>query len=150
VRALRLMTATAAASVLTVFAILGMVHLVEAIAPSRLPSPIAVSETLIDFGHVPLNGSETREIVVRNDGDGPIHARFLVEGSIYEVEPQELILHPGVEWSVTVVARPDHPGPIDDVLRIQVVGGRVASLVIPLSGVADRRASQSDWEMSSV
>lgn len=149
-RALRLMTATAAAAVLTVFSILGMVHLVETIAPTRLPSPIAVSERLIDFGHIPLNGSETREILVRNDGDGPVHAQFLVQGSTYEVEPEELILHPGVEWSVTVVARPERPGPIDDVLRIQVVGGRVSALVIPLAGVAETRTSDRDREMNSV
>ena len=149
-RALRLMTATAAAAVLTVFAILGMVHLVETVTPTRLPSPIAVSERLIDFGNVPLNGVETREILVRNDSDGPIHAQFLVEGSTYEVEPEELILHPGVEWSVTVVARPERPGRIDDVLRIQVVGGHVSAVVIPLAGVAETRALDSDSEMNRV
>jgi hypothetical protein len=150
VRALRLMTATAAAAVLTVFAILGMVHLVETIAPVRLPSPIAVSERLIDFGKVPLNGTESREILVRNDSDGPIHAQFLVQGSTYEVEPEELILHPGVEWSVTVVARPDRPGRIDDVLRIQVVGGRISAVVIPLAGEVGSRAPDSEREMNSV
>jgi hypothetical protein len=144
------MTATAAAAVLTVFAILGMVHLVEAVTPTRLPSPIAVSERLIDFGNIPLNGMETREILVRNDSDGPIHAQFLVQGSTYEVEPEELILHPGVEWSVTVVARPERPGRIDDVLRIQVVGGHVSALVIPLAGVAETRALDSDSEMNRV
>ena len=149
-RALRLMTATVAAAVLTVFAILGMVHLVETITPNRLPSPIAVSERLIDFGNVPLDGMETREILVRNDGDGPIHAQFLVQGSTYEVEPEELILHPGVEWSVTVVVRPDRPGRIDDVLRIQVVGGRISAVVIPLAGVVESRADDNDREMNSV
>lgn len=149
-RALRLMTATAAAAVLTVFAILGMVHLVETITPIRLPSPIAVSERLIDFGNVPLNGMERREILVRNDGDGPIHALFLVQGSTYEVEPEELILHPGVEWSVTVVARPNRPGRIDDVLRIQVVGGGISAVVIPLAGVVESRAPDGDWEMNTV
>jgi len=149
-RALRLMMATVVAAVLTVFAILGMVHLVETIVPTRLPSPISVSEHLIDFGNVPLNGTETREILVRNDGDGPIHAQFLVQGSTYEVEPEELILHPGVEWSVTVVARPDRPGRIDDVLRIQVVGGRVSAVVIPLAGVVGSRSHDGDREMNSV
>ena len=132
-RALRLMAATAVASVLTVFAVLGLVHFVEILTHGRAPSPIAVSHSMLDFGEVPLHRVASQELIVRNDGGAPVHARFSIPGTIYSVEPQELILEPGIEWSVTVRASPQRRGPVDDELRIDVVGGRgVAALVIPL------------------
>jgi hypothetical protein len=132
-RALRLMTATAVASVMTVFAILGMVHLVEIVIGGLVTSPIAVSEARLDFGTIPLHGSAMQQLIVRNDGGGPVHARFLVGGTTYRVHPEELILEPGVERSITVEASPDRPGRLHDLLRIHVVGGNAAPVVVPLA-----------------
>ena len=134
-RGLSLIAAAVAAGILAVFALLGALRVVGAVLRPLLPSPIAVSEPSLDFGTVPLNGREVREIVVRNDGAGPVHARFVVWGSACRVDPAELILHPGIEWSITVEARPERPGPIEDVLTIQVLDGGVAPLAIPLGGV---------------
>jgi len=132
--ALRLTVATAIASVLTVFAVLGLVHFAEIVSNGRMPSPIAVSHSMLDFGEVPVHRVASQELIVRNDGGGPVHARFSVPGTTYSVEPEELILQPGIEWSVTVMASPDRRGPVDDELRIDVVGDRgVAALGIPLA-----------------
>lgn len=135
-RAVRLTLATAVASMLTVFAVLGMVHLVDLLALRVAPYEIAVSASRIDFGRVPLNGSAAETLIVRNDGGGPIHARFVVEGTGYAVEPDELILQPGVEWSITIVASPQRIGRLDDVLRIQIVGSENAAVAIPLAAEA--------------
>ena len=137
VRIIRLMTATALASVMTVFAILGMVHLVEIVTAGLAPSPIAVSQDRLDFGKIPLHGSATQQLIVRNDGGEPVHARFLIRGTTYSVDPDELTLEPGVEWAITVEASPEQPGQLHDVLRIQVVGDVVAAVVIPLAAEAD-------------
>jgi hypothetical protein len=142
-RAIRLMVATAVASVLTVFAVLGMIHMVEIVFAGLNPSPISVSEARLDFGRVPLNGVAAQTLVVRNDGDGPIHARFVVLGEVWAVDPEELILEPGIEWDVTVWAAPDRPGRLYDVLRIQIVGGDVAGLTIPLAAEAGPEATGS-------
>jgi hypothetical protein len=131
------MIATALASVLTVFAILGMVHLVEIVTAGLVPSPIAVSQDRLDFGKIPLYGSVTQQLIVRNDGGESVHARFLVRGTTYRVDPDELILEPGVAWAITVEASPEKPGRLDDMLRIQVVGDVVAAVVIPLAAEAD-------------
>ena len=116
--AARAITATAIASFLTVFAVIGMARVIEVWWLPMQPSPIAVSRDRLDFGLVPLNGSVSRELVVRNDIGGPLHARFLVGGGAYTVAPQELILHPGVESSITIVASADGPGKMDAVLSI--------------------------------
>jgi hypothetical protein len=131
------MIATALASVMTVFAILGMVHLVEIVTAGLVPSPIAVSQDRLDFGKIPLYGSATQELIVRNDGGEPLHARFLTRGTTYRVDPAELILEPGVAWAITVEASPEEPGWLHDVLRIQVVGDVAAAVVIPLAVEAD-------------
>ena len=86
--AARAITATAIASFLTVFAVIGMARVVEVWWMPMQPSPIAVSRDRLDFGLVPLNGSVSRELVVRNDIGGPLHARFLVGGGAYTVAPQ--------------------------------------------------------------
>lgn len=129
----RLLSAFLLASMMTVLAALGVVHVLNLVVPAMRPSPITVSRLNVDFGRVPLYGSETREIVVRNDGSGPLRARFLVRGSTYSVDPRELLLEPGIERPITVMARPDRPGRVNDVLRIQVVGGSVAAVIIPLA-----------------
>ena len=136
-RVIRLMTATALASVMTVFAILGMVHLVEIVTAGLVPSPIAVSQDRLDVGKIPLYGSATQELIVRNDGGEGVHARFLVHGTTYRVDPDELFLEPGVAWAITVEASPEKPGQLHDVLRIQVVGDVGAAVVIPLAAEAD-------------
>jgi hypothetical protein len=135
-RVIRLMTATALASVMTVFAILGMVHLVEIVTSGLGESPIAVSQDRLDFGKIPLHGSATQRLIVRNDSGAAVHARFLVRGTTYRVDPDELFLEPGVAWEITVEASPEKPGQLHDVLRIQVVGAVAAAVVIPLAAEA--------------
>ena len=149
-RALLLLTASTAAVALTIFVVMGTVRLVQALAPQLVPNPIVVSEQRIDFGSVPLNGSSTRELIVRNDSRQPVHARFEVGGLSWHVEPEELVLDPGVEWSVMVEARPARPGRIDDVLTIQVVGAAMKAVTIPLQGSADAPQPGRDWKMVRV
>jgi hypothetical protein len=122
---------------MTVFAVLGMVHLIELVTFQLVRSPIAVSAERIDFGTIPLRGTATRDLIVRNDSEGPIHARFLVRDATYRVDPEELILEPGVEWRITVEASPARAGSLHDLLRIEVVGGRTAAVVIPLAAEAE-------------
>jgi hypothetical protein len=122
---------------MTVFAVLGMVHLIELVTLQLVPSPIAVSQERLDFGTIPLRGTVTRDLIVRNDGGGPIHARFHVGDTTYHVDPEELILEPGVEWRITVEASPARTGRLHDLLRIEVVGGRTAAVVIPLAAEAE-------------
>jgi hypothetical protein len=151
-RAIRMTIATAVASVMTVFAILGMVHLVELVAAGLQPNPIAVSDLRLDFGRIPLHGVATQTLVVRNEGTGPLHALFLVVDDSYAVEPDELILEPGVEWSITVMASPDRPGRLYDMLRIQIVGGDIAPVVIPLAAEAGPEEAEAEpgWEINRV
>lgn len=151
-RALRLLAATAMASALTVLAILGVVHLAERFLPVTAPSPIVVSDARLDFGRVLLHEIVVRELLVRNDGTGPLRTRFLVPGGAYSVEPQEIVLHPGVEWRITLVATPEREGPMIDVLQIEVPDEPIAAVVIPLAGEAggDSREAKSRQELSSV
>ncbi len=149
-RALRLIVLAALSGVLGVLASLGVVYLEATFAGRARPSPITVSRPMLDFGWVPLRGSQTREIMVRNDGDGPLHAKFLVRGASYSVDPEELILHPGVEWAIRVVATPERPGRIDDLLRIQIVGQRSAAVVIPLAAVAGSEEHVRGLEVNRV
>jgi hypothetical protein len=150
-RALRLLAATAMASALTVLAIMGVVHLAERILPVIAPSPIVVSDARLDFGRVLLHEVVVRELLVRNDGKGPLRTRFLVPGGAYSVEPEEIVLHPGVEWRITLVATPDREGPMIDVLQIEVPDEPIAAVVVPLAGEAggDSREAKSQQEMSS-
>ena len=149
-RAIRLIAATSVASLMTVFAVLGMVHLIEMVAGGLGPSPIAVSRHRLDFGKIPLHASATQELIVRNDGAGAVHARFVVAGTTYRVEPAELVLEPGIEWSIAVEVSPEKPGPLDDILQIQIVGGDSLTLVIPLAaeGGADENWGEPDQELN--
>jgi hypothetical protein len=128
---------TALTSILAVLAAMGLVQIVNEVRLQSVHSPIAVSSDRLDFGKIPLNASEAREIVVRNDSPAPLHARFAVRDSAYSVDPQEVILHPGVEWSIRIVACPARLGRLDDYLTILVVGDHAAGLVIPLMAVAE-------------
>ena len=151
-RALRLVAATLMASALTVLAVLGVVHLAEQLLPITAPSPIVVSDASIDFGRVLLHEVVVRELLVRNDSAGPLRTLFLVPGGAYSVEPTEIVLHPGVEWRITLVATPDREGPLLDVLQIEVPDEPIAAVVVPLAGEAggDSPESESRQEMLHV
>ena len=142
IRVIQVTIATVVASVMTVFAVLGMVHLIEIATSQIAPSPIAVSRERLDFGRIPLHGSATQDLIVRNDGGGSLHARFVVGDSTYRVDPSELILEPGVEWRITVEASPVRTGQLHDLLRIEIVGNESAAVVIPLAAEAD---GAEDW-----
>ena len=129
----RVIVATTVASFLTVFAVIGMARLVEVALIPAEPGPITVSRQRIDFGTLSLHGSVTRQLVVRNEADGPLHARFLVGGAAYTVDPAEMILQPGVESSIDVVATADQPGRFDAILSIYFDGGQFAPVLIRLA-----------------
>jgi hypothetical protein len=129
----RAIVATTVASFLTVFAVIGMARVVEVIMTTAHPGPIAVSRQTIDFGRLPLHGSVTRQLVVRNEASSPLRARFLVGGVAYTVDPPEMILHPGVESSIDVVANAARPGRIDAVLSIYFEGGQFEPVLIRLA-----------------
>ena len=131
--AARAIVATTVASFLTVFAVIGMARVAEVVLMPADPGPIAVSSEQIDFGRLPLHGSVTRQLVVRNEADGPLHARFLVGGAAYTIDPPEMILQPGVESTIHVVATADRPGKFDAVLSIYFEGGRFAPVLIRLA-----------------
>ncbi len=130
----RVILATTVASFLTVFAVIGMARLVEVALMPVEPGPITVSRQRIDFGTLSLHGSVTRQLVVRNEADGPLHARFLVGGAAYTVDPPEMILQPGVESIIEVVATADAPGKFDAVLSIYFDGGQFEPVLIRLAG----------------
>ena len=129
----RAIVATTIASFFTVFAVIGMARVVEAVLTTSDPGPIAVSRKRIDFGSLPLHGTATRQLVVRNEADSPIRARFLVGGASYSVNPAEMILQPGVESSIDVVASADQPGRFDAILSIYFDGGEFAPVLIRLA-----------------
>ena len=133
VTAARAIVATAVASFLTVFAVIGMARVVELVLMPVDAGPIAVSRQRLDFGTMPLHGSVTRQLVVRNDADSPLHARFLVGGAAYTVDPAEMILRPGVESSIDVVAIADQPGKFDAILSIYLEGGEFPPVLIRLA-----------------
>ena len=130
--AARAIVATTVASFLTVFAVIGMARVAEVVVMPG-PGPIAVSLERIDFGTLSLNGSEARQLVLRNDADGPLHARFLVGGAAYTVDPLEMILQPGVESIIEVVATAGAPGRFDAVLSIYLDGGQFEPVLIRLA-----------------
>lgn len=136
-RMLRVIVTTAALSVMSVFAFLGVVHLLDIVAGRIGGSPIVVSHDRLDFGKIPLNVSATQDLLIRNEGAGPLHARFTTQQGVYRVEPAELYLEPGIEWRITVEARADEPGRLVDLLRIQIVGGVGAPVLIPLDAEAE-------------
>ena len=131
--AARAILATAVASFLTVFAVIGLARVAEVALMPAEPGPIVVSRERIDFGILSLHGSATRELVVRSDADGPLHARFLVGGVAYVVDPVEMTLEPGVESSIAVVAIADSLGRFDAVLSIYFDGGEYAPVLIRLA-----------------
>ena len=131
--ATRAIVATTVASFLTVFAVIGMARVVELTLLSIEPGPIAVSSQQIDFGTVPLHDSRSRQLLVRNDATGPLHAKFLVGGSAYTVYPSEMILQPGVESIVDVMAVADHPGRFEAVLSIYLEGSEFAPVEVRLA-----------------
>ena len=131
--AARAIVATVVASFLTVFAVIGMARVAELVLMTAESGPIKVSRQRIDFGMVPLHGSVTRKLVVRNEADGPLHARFLVGGAAYAVDPSELILQPGVESSIEVVATAERPGRFDAILSIYFDGGEFEPVLIRLA-----------------
>jgi hypothetical protein len=131
--AARAIVATTVASFLTVFAVIGMARVAEVVVMPE-PGPIAVSLQRIDFGTLSLHGSEVRQLVLRNDADGPLHARFLVGGAAYTVDPVEMTLQPGVESVIEVVATADAPGRFDAVLSIYFDGGQFEPVLIRLAG----------------
>ena len=151
-RALRLVAATLMASALVLLAVLGVVHQAEQLLPITSPSPIVVSDARIDFGRVLMHELVVRELLVRNDSSGHLRTRFLVPGGAYSVEPAEIVLHPGVEWRITLVAMPEREGPLLDVLQIEVPNSPIAAVVVPLAGEAgvDSPESKSRQEMSCV
>ena len=129
----RAIVATTVASFLTVFAIIGMARVVEVVLMPTEPGPIAVSRQRIDFGRVPLHGSVTRQLMVRNEANGPLHARFLVGGAAYTVDPPEMILQPGVDSNIEVVATAYQPGKFDAILSIYFDGGQFTPVLIRLA-----------------
>ena len=151
-RLIRITLATGAASMLTIFAVLGMVHLVEIVALRVGTVPIAVSRGSLDFGRVPLNSSAIQTLVVRNDGGGAVRARFVLEGTTYSVEPSELVLQPGIEQSIAVQTRPEEPGWAYDVLRIEIGGRGAVAVAIPLATEAgpEGEAADPNWELNRV
>ncbi len=131
--AARAIVATTVASFLTVFAVIGMARVVEMVLMPAEPGPIAVSRQRIDFGTLSLHGSVTRQLEVRNETNGPLHARFLVGGAAYTVDPSEMILQPGVESSIEVVATAEVPGRFNAILSIYFDGGQFPPVLIRLA-----------------
>ncbi len=133
--ATRAILATCIASFLTVFAVIGMARVVEVLLMPSEQGPVKVSRQRIDFGSLPLHGSVTRQLVVRSDAPGPLRARFRIGGAAYSVDPQEMILQPGVESSIEVVASGDQPGKSNAILSILFDGGEFPPVLIQLEAV---------------
>lgn len=112
---------------------------------SEEPPAISLSSQLLDFGLIPINGNARRMLIVRNDGVEPMHARFAVDdASVYSVEPESLILHPGVGARVAVQVRAKRAGRLHDNLRITVEGRPDAPLLVSLDGQAHAAAAGDD------
>lgn len=99
--------------------------------------PIAISSQHLDFGHVPLYGSVIRELVVRNDSAGPVRARVSVDGTNFTASPEQLLLHPGVEFSISVVVTAEKPGSLDEELLIMFEDWDVGPVVVLLEAQGD-------------
>ena len=129
-------TIMAIASMFILYAIIRMVALappVDAVSAQT----VAISEDRIDFGRIPLHGSVIREFVLKNTGEGSLHAELSVSGSDFSVSPMEILLPPGMESRVSVAVTADRPGLFDDELRIDFNGDDVEPLLIHLAGEAD-------------
>jgi hypothetical protein len=135
----RLLGATLIVSAATLAVVLGLAYSMRWLGgpASEYRLPIALSADTIDFGRVPLNGSVVRQLVVRNDSPQPVRARISVDGASYSVDPQELILHPGVSSRISVAVTAKRPGRMEDELRIQFDDDEALPVVVGLSGEAD-------------
>lgn len=114
------------------------VHLaamLESLGDQAKTHPIAISSRRLEFGRVPLHGRVIRHLVLRNDGDEPVHAWFFASGPGYLVAPRKMLLQPGVEATVAISAAADRPGPLDGELLVHVDDG-AGPLVIKLAGEA--------------
>jgi hypothetical protein len=130
-------TVMAVASILVLYAIVRMVGLGPPAGPAEPEIPAAVSEERIDFGRIPLHGSVIREFILKNTGEGLLHAQLSVSGTDFSVSPMEVLLPPGMESRVSVAVTADRPGPFDDELHIRFVGEELEPLRIRLAGEAD-------------
>ncbi len=115
--------------------VLYMGSLISSTPEPTVNYPIVVSSNLLDFGTVPLKGSAVRYLVLRNDGEEPVNAEFSTSGP-YAVEPQSLILHPGINSRVSVSVKVDTLGDLTEELRIKLDESEEA-LVIALHGSGD-------------
>lgn len=109
--------------------------LLQASLGGETGAPLAVSSEEIDFGELPMHGEVVRHLVLRNDGAEPVRAWFFASGPVYSVIPRELVLAPGVESRVAIVAAADRPGLFEGELLVHIDDG-TGPLVIHLSGEA--------------
>ena len=94
-----------------------------------------------------MHGSVIREFVLKNTGDGTLHAELSVTGSDFSVSPMEILLPPGMESRVSVAVTAGRPGLFDDELRIRFNEDDVEPLLIHLAGEADSEADIPENEL---
>ena len=97
------------------------------------PTEIVVSSQRLDFGTIPPNGSATRQLVVRNEGADAVEATLVADES-YNVEPDRLILHPGISSRISVAVNASREGRFNDKLRIRIDDPNRSTLLIGLAG----------------
>jgi len=96
--------------------------------------PIKVSSDRLDFGSMAPGDVVERLLVVRNEGAEPLRVRFVLEGTAFRVDRDEMILHPGIDSRVQIAAHSDEASSLEDRLEILLDGA--APVTVLLTGRA--------------
>jgi lysophospholipase L1-like esterase len=102
----------------------------------RLPLPLQLSTTELDFGEVSVGDTRSRAIVLSNDGTSTITVDWMSTGTFsFAVNSNGVVLGPGESQTVEVTFAPASYGPHSDVLSIHN-DSSVPDLQVALSGLA--------------
>jgi hypothetical protein len=105
---------------------------------------IRVTPPSFDFGAVPVGGSQTKRISVRNTGDDPLAVIALRAPAPFSVPTRSRQIEPGAELSLPVTFLPVGEGGLRGTLSIYSNDPSRQVVAVGLSGESDGRALAAD------
>jgi hypothetical protein len=107
-------------------------------------SAVTLSSNRLDFGSVPVNAHATRKLILLNQGEKPIRARIELDARRFAIDPEQLILHPGVAAHVTVALVAGRLGAVEDEIQV-VLEGEPSPLVVAVEASVEEQAADTPY-----
>jgi len=96
-----------------------------------------LDEAGMDFGRVPVQGSERRRIWVTNDGDAPLEVSVSIpEHAFYAPLQDVLVIEPGEQQPILVQFVPELEGDFDGVVTLRTNDPTQLVIEVPVAGSA--------------